>query len=76
MKYQKLLNIKIKSDKFLEEIQRVSNDIIDEIEIFNGKLWKICFVEAHDSRKVLFVFHHLIIDIVSWKILIKDLEKL
>ncbi|MEQ6036433.1 non-ribosomal peptide synthetase [Staphylococcus saccharolyticus] len=66
---------KIKSDKFLEEIQRVSNDIIDEIEIFNGKLWKICFVEAHDSRKVLFVFHHLIIDIVSWKILIKDLEK-
>ncbi len=44
--------------------------------IENGPLWQIAYIHGYDdgSARLYFAFHHLIIDTVSWRILLDDLR--
>ncbi|KZN49806.1 non-ribosomal peptide synthetase [Pseudoalteromonas luteoviolacea] len=48
------------------------------LDIFAGPTWRVVRLKGHsDGRdRLCFIFHHLIIDIVSWGILLNDLEQL
>lgn len=48
------------------------------LSIETGLLWKIIYIDGYSDRsaRLFFVCHHLIIDIVSWRILINDLRRL
>ncbi|MCX7124414.1 MAG: amino acid adenylation domain-containing protein, partial [Gammaproteobacteria bacterium] len=47
-------------------------------DIENGPLWKIAYITGYSdgSARLYFAFHHLIIDTVSWRILIDDIKRL
>jgi amino acid adenylation domain-containing protein/non-ribosomal peptide synthase protein (TIGR01720 family) len=49
-----------------------------EFDISNGPLWKIAYVEGYQdqSARLFFALHHLIVDAVSWRILIEDFKAL
>lgn len=47
------------------------------IDIENGPVFAVEFIEIEDEGQFLFlVAHHLIIDLVSWRIILSDLEEL
>lgn len=47
-------------------------------DIEKGPLWEINYITgyADGSARLYFIFHHLIIDSVSWRILIEDIKRL
>jgi len=46
------------------------------INLENGPLFKVGFFELKESTRLLIVIHHLVIDGVSWRILLEDMETL
>ena len=83
--------VQIISDKLQITIETYSldehNDPINQIEIFEkkaqqslnifeGPIGKILIFETHQNSYILFVFHHLIIDWVSWSIFLSRVEQL
>jgi hypothetical protein len=50
----------------------------NNFEIVSAPLWKIAYLDGYSdgSARVFFALHHLIIDAVSWRILIEDLKYL
>jgi non-ribosomal peptide synthase protein (TIGR01720 family) len=59
-----------------EQVHAVIKDSQESLDIANGPLFAICVlnVEGQPAQLLSIVAHHLIIDIVSWKILLADLE--
>ena len=49
-----------------------------DFDIENGPLWRMGYIEgyADGSARIYCAFHHLIIDAVSWRIVIEDLQRL
>lgn len=59
----------------LEEIPEDATKVQGELNIFNGPLLRIVVYRCPDNEdRLLIVAHHLIIDGVSWRILVDDLE--
>ncbi|MBU3198524.1 amino acid adenylation domain-containing protein [Clostridium estertheticum] len=56
------------SDKVKEE----SNRIQGSMDLQNGPLVKVTLFKTSEGDHLLFVIHHLIVDGVSWRILMKD----
>ncbi|MDP1603152.1 MAG: amino acid adenylation domain-containing protein [Legionella sp.] len=48
------------------------------LDLENGPTWELAYIDgyADGSARLFFVFHHLIIDTVSWRILIDSLKRL
>jgi amino acid adenylation domain-containing protein/non-ribosomal peptide synthase protein (TIGR01720 family) len=53
------------------EIERVQGSL----EITNGPLARVCLVRTPGGERLLIVAHHLIVDGVSWRILLDDLQR-
>jgi amino acid adenylation domain-containing protein/non-ribosomal peptide synthase protein (TIGR01720 family) len=49
-----------------------------EFDIEKGQLWRIGYLYGYsdDSARLHFAFHHLVIDTVSWRVLIEDIKTL
>ncbi|NTS77173.1 non-ribosomal peptide synthase/polyketide synthase [Catenovulum sp. SM1970] len=45
-------------------------------DIFDGPLWRAIHLTGAGSNQLLFIFHHLVIDAVSWRIISEDLQRL
>lgn len=57
-----------------EKIKQVSAKIKSSFDIEKDLLMKVCYFELGDGRgKILITAHHLIIDGISWRILIQDI---
>ena len=56
----------------------IGEPVTHTFDIEKGPLWQIDYITgyADDSARLYFAFHHLIIDSVSWRILIDDLKRL
>ena len=67
-----------------EDARRNIEDLIEaradrlqaEIDLATGPLMRAAFFHEADRGFLLWVFHHLVIDAVSWRVLIEDLDDL
>ncbi|USD29530.1 amino acid adenylation domain-containing protein [Pseudoalteromonas sp. SCSIO 43201] len=68
----------------LLDATELSNSVVfDELtklqshfDLFNGPLWQAALVKTAQGNQVFFAFHHVIIDVVSWRVLSQDLQTL
>jgi len=66
-----------KGQRLSAEIIRVCNEAQGSFDLAEGVLIKVVLMSCSDeSQRLLIVLHHLVIDGVSWRILLEDLEKL
>lgn len=61
-----------------EKRHRILTSWQDNFDIEKGPLWQIGYLCGYEDNtaRLFFAFHHLIIDAVSWRILIEDLKSL
>ncbi|MDW3192771.1 MAG: amino acid adenylation domain-containing protein [Cytophagales bacterium] len=59
-----------------EEIEAKVHALQQSIDLKNGPLIKAAVFETDEDRRLLMVVHHLIVDLVSWRILTQDLATL
>ncbi len=52
------------------------NQVQESIDLENGPLMKLGLFHLKDGTRLLIVIHHLIIDGISWRILLEDIEHL
>lgn len=59
----------------LEDLSEDATKVQGELNIFNGPLIKVVLYHCSDNKaRLLIVLHHLVVDGVSWRILIDDIE--
>ncbi len=66
------------SKAFEDELQGIMTQWQSHFDIERGPLYSLGYIEGFqdNSARLYFAFHHLIIDVVSWRILVKDLKEL
>ena len=55
---------------FEEEAQRWQGSL----DIENGPVLRVVLIDVHDGQRLLVIAHHLVVDGVSWRILLEDFE--
>ena len=60
------------------KLSEILTNLQSNFNIENGPLYSIAYLHGYEdgSCRLWFAFHHLIIDAVSWRILIEDLKQL
>ncbi|EJQ37642.1 amino acid adenylation domain-containing protein, partial [Bacillus cereus BAG5X1-1] len=66
-------DIKGKEDQ-QETVHQIATNIQKEISIVDGKMMKLCIFKTSEGDHLLIVIHHLVVDGVSWRILLEDFE--
>jgi amino acid adenylation domain-containing protein/non-ribosomal peptide synthase protein (TIGR01720 family) len=61
-------------DKYEEKITAESNNIQASIDINKGPLVKLGLFRTPEGDHLLIVIHHLVVDGVSWRILLEDIQ--
>jgi amino acid adenylation domain-containing protein/non-ribosomal peptide synthase protein (TIGR01720 family) len=62
--------------KTLEDIKSIIGNIHNAINFRNGPIFAASLFNTKGSEQYLFlVAHHLVVDLVSWRIIVQDLEK-
>ena len=61
-----------------EERNNTLTGLQSYFDIHKGPLWHIAYIEGYpdNSARLFFALHHLIVDTVSWRILIEDIKSL
>ncbi|WP_027388226.1 non-ribosomal peptide synthetase [Chryseobacterium gregarium] len=60
----------------LSQLQQIGEDLQSSIDIESGILFHAGHVSMSDGDRIILVVHHLVMDGVSWRILLEDLGKL
>jgi len=60
----------------LQELENRVNEIQAGIDLETGPLMKLGLFHLDDGERLLIVIHHLVIDTVSWRILLEDITSL
>lgn len=58
--------------ELVANIMQHSNETQQSFDLENGPLMKAVYMKTNDSSYVLLVIHHLVVDGVSWRILLED----
>ncbi len=61
-----------KENQQIEEVEKIATRIHEETNISEGALIKLCIFKMKKGEHLLIVIHHLVIDGVSWRILLED----
>jgi non-ribosomal peptide synthase protein (TIGR01720 family) len=64
-----------KEDADQAMIQSLGEKLHNSLDIGEGPLMRVGLLQTRESDYLLFVAHHLVIDGVSWRILLEDLSK-
>ncbi|UKZ49168.1 NRPS [Trichoderma virens] len=48
----------------------------DRLDIMKGPLVGVCIIDEGDDQALFLSIHHLVIDLVSWRVLLRDLESI
>lgn len=66
------------SDRLETEIVKIANAFQTSLDLFEGPLLRVGLFELGSNRssRLLIVIHHLIVDGVSWRILLEDLQRI
>ncbi len=59
-----------------ETILYHANDLQSQIDLANGPLLKLGLFQTKTGSRLLIVIHHLVIDGISWRILLEDIDTL
>lgn len=57
-----------------QAIETAANQLQTSLELSRGPLFQVALIQTSEQQRLLFVAHHLIIDGVSWRILLEDLQ--
>ncbi len=57
-------------------ILSISNKLQSEIDLEDGPLMRLGLFHLKDGTRLLIVIHHLVVDGISWRILLEDVENL
>lgn len=68
--------ISLNSSPSVEKIEELSKDYFSMSNIDNKKLFQVVFLNGQTEQYILIIAHHLLIDSVSWRILLEDLDNL
>lgn len=69
--------IDFKENEIKEVIKNIHKNECEEFDIFNNYLIKVSLINFNNNKqKLLIVIHHLIIDGISWRVLLEDLSDL
>lgn len=60
-------------DKYEDLIEEEANRVQAGIDIWNGPLVSACLFKTYDGDHLLIAIHHLVVDAVSWRIILEDL---
>jgi putative pyridoxal-dependent aspartate 1-decarboxylase len=60
----------------LEKLDKLGNDIQSGIDIVNGPLLHVGHFKLSDGDRLALIVHHLVVDGISWRILLEDLTGL
>ena len=60
----------------IDDINKISNKIQSSFNLDNGPLVKLAVFHMENIEYLLIVIHHLVVDGVSWRIILNDLESL
>lgn len=66
----------ITGEALASKVQDQIDEIQGSIDLKSGPLMKLALFKERDQRRLLVVIHHLVIDLVSWRVLSEDLETL
>ena len=66
----------ISQDNAAAEIEKNTNRIQASIDLETGPLMKAALFHLDDGDRLIIVIHHLVIDGISWRILLEDIETL
>ena len=67
---------KLSGKEFDDELISISKKLKSRINFINGPLFRIGLFHGEFQDLLLLTIHHLVIDLVSWRILLEDIEKL
>ncbi|MFJ7184006.1 amino acid adenylation domain-containing protein [Lysinibacillus xylanilyticus] len=57
------------------EVKRINEQIISRFDMTSTQLFRICIIQLNEEDQLLlFIAHHLIIDAISWRIIIEDFK--
>ncbi|MEO1049763.1 MAG: amino acid adenylation domain-containing protein [Bacteroidota bacterium] len=59
-----------------QEFMTLANELQGQIDMVNGPLMKVALCRLPDQDKVIITVHHLVVDGVSWRILLEDIDQL
>jgi amino acid adenylation domain-containing protein/non-ribosomal peptide synthase protein (TIGR01720 family) len=61
-----------------EQITEKLRNWQSDVDLKQGALWQLSYLHGYqdNSARIVFALHHLIVDTVSWRILIEDLQRL
>ncbi|MGB8192736.1 MAG: condensation domain-containing protein, partial [Chitinophagaceae bacterium] len=59
-----------------DQLQQHCDEIQTSINLANGPLMKVCLFKSAEEDYLLLVVHHLVIDGVSWRIILEDISEL
>ncbi|OJG55910.1 amino acid adenylation domain-containing protein [Enterococcus haemoperoxidus] len=57
-----------------QSIQKLSNTAQANLSLSNGEVFKAVIYQFEDRSFLLLIAHHLVVDTISWKIILEDLE--
>ena len=70
------LVIKYQKIKKKKEIQQISSKLSKSFDLADSPLIKFAYIKSKEKNYLYIVAHHLVVDGVSWRILIEDLSRL
>jgi amino acid adenylation domain-containing protein/non-ribosomal peptide synthase protein (TIGR01720 family) len=65
-----------KDQSIAEALEQIGSDIQSSINLSEGPLVKAALVQAEDGDRLIIVVHHLVVDGISWRIILEDLATL
>ncbi|NOK74173.1 MAG: hybrid non-ribosomal peptide synthetase/type I polyketide synthase, partial [Chloroflexi bacterium AL-N5] len=68
---------RIPTEQYTSIIDRISQDAQASLDLTNGPLLRVVYFETDSdtTRRLLIVIHHLVVDGVSWRILLEDIQR-
>ena len=60
----------------LENLQKIGEELQSSMDISSGILFHVGHVSMRDGDRLILILHHLVVDGVSWRILLEDLGHL
>ena len=60
----------------ISALETMAEEVQESIHLETGPLMKLALIHLEDGDRLLIVIHHLVVDVVSWHILLEDIETL
>lgn len=66
------LDLKSDSQEFKEIVEKENNQIQKRVNLNHGPLFHVALYQSKEVDYLLFTIHHLVVDAISWRVLLSD----